>query len=406
LRNRALGIALDAGPPAAALPRLLAGPSHGGLPDLRPDELIDLAEESGLTGRGGAAFPVWRKLRAVAQAGRQPVVVANGVEGEPPSRKDKLLLGRDPHLVLDGVVLAAAAIGAREAFVTVDARARSELEAVQTALRERSRRRDRVRLRVVTVPTGFVAGEETALVAWLSGKPPRPTSTPPRPFERGVGGAPTLVQNVETLAHLALVARFGPTWFRALGTPDEPGTALATLSGAVRKPGVHEIPLGLPLADLVAAAGGATEPLSAFLVGGYFGTWLPAETALRLELLDAALRPHGASLGARAIVALPGSACGLRETARIVRYLADESAGQCGPCVNGLDAIAGALERLAEPGRARPDDRARLARWLDQVRGRGACRHPDGAVRLVESALRVFATEIERHARGRCAAGR
>src|SRR5207237_1224620 len=255
-----------------------------------------------------------------------------------------------------------------------------------------------------TVPEGFVRGEETALVSWLNGKPPKPTFTPPRPFERGVGGAPTLVQNVETLAHLALVARFGPGWFRALGTSEEPGTALVTLGGAVARRGIYEIPLGLPLRDLVARAGGESEPLSALLVGGYFGTWVPAGAALDAELLDSELRPLGASLGARAIVALPASVCGLRETARVARYLARESAGQCGPCVHGLAAIAGALERLAG-GKAKRDDLATLERWTSQVAGRGACRHPDGAARFVESGLRVFADEVERHLRGHCSGG-
>jgi NADH:ubiquinone oxidoreductase subunit F (NADH-binding) len=253
-----------------------------------------------------------------------------------------------------------------------------------------------VKLSLVTVPDGFVPGEETALVSWLNGKPPKPTFTPPRPFERGVGGAPTLVQNVETLANIALIGRFGPAWFRALGTPDEPGSALVTLGGAAVRRGIYEISLGQRLSDLIGRAGGLSEPVSAFLVGGYFGTWVPADAAFAAALADAELRVLGAFLGARALFALPASACGVHETALVARYLARESAGQCGPCVNGLAAIAGALER------GRPDDRARLDRWLGQVAGRGACRHPDGAVRLVESALRAFADEFELHARGRC----
>jgi len=144
------------------------------------------------------------------------------------------------------------------------------------------------------------------------------------------------------------------------------------------------------------------EPLTALLVGGYFGTWVAAEQALRLRLIDADLASAGASLGARAIFALPRSACGLVESAHVIRYLADESAGQCGPCVHGLDAIAGAFERLARGGRDAAGAPAQLKRWLGQVKGRGACRHPDGAARLVESALRVFGAEVELHARGRC----
>ena len=161
---------------------------------------------------------------------------------------------------------------------------------------------------------------------------------------------------------------------------------------------MHEVALGTRLAELVEHAGGPTEALQAFLVGGYFGTWVSAAQAGSLTLSAAGLRPAGASLGAGAIVVLPASACGVAETARVARYLAGESAGQCGPCVHGLDAIAGALEQLARGDRT--DVRPRLGRWLELVQGRGACRHPDGAARFVGSALDVFADEVQRHLRG------
>jgi NADH:ubiquinone oxidoreductase subunit F (NADH-binding) len=212
-------------------------------------------------------------------------------------------------------------------------------------------------------------------------------------------GRPTLVQNVETLAHLALIARYGTEWFRELGTDGEPGSALVTLSGAVSRPGVYEVGLGMPIRELIEWAGGTAEPVSAYLIGGYFGSWVAAADAERAALLDSQLTPLGASLGARTLFVLPARVCGIAETARLARYLASESAGQCGPCVHGLDAIAGGLEQLARSERA---DHSRLERWLEQVRGRGACRHPDGAVRLVASALDVFAREVELHAAGRC----
>ncbi len=407
-------------PAPEGLPRLLAGARgdgtavslsehlarHGELP-LRPrrgaaDELIELVEAAGLQGRGGAAFPTGRKLRAVAKTGRRAFVLANGAEGEPVSGKDQVLLSHVPHLVLDGAAVAAAAVGAREVTVVVGAGAAHALAAVRAAIAERQRRRlDRVSFQLVSAPDGFVTGEETALVNWLNGGPAKPTFTPPRPFQRGLRGAPTLVQNVETLAQLALIARFGADWFRSLGTPEEPGSALVTLGGAVRQPGVYEIPLGLPLGELLAWAGGPSAPIAAFLIGGYFGAWVAAK-AHSLALLESDLRTLGASLGARAIFALPESACGIVETARVMRYLAGESAGQCGPCVRGLDAIATALEQLAwgKADKRSPD--GRLERWLEQVNGRGACRHPDGAARLVASALRIFADERERHARGSC----
>lgn len=403
--------------PGADLPRLLAGLRRDGSPlgldahvavhgrQPSPAHLVDLVSASGLRGRGGGGFPAGRKLAAVASARRRPVVVANGAEGEPVSFKDKTLLRRVPHLVLDGVALAAGAVGAREAFLAVDASAREELDTIAYALDERRAHRvDKgVRLKLVPVPSGFVSGEETALVNLLNGGPGKPTFTPPRPFESGVRGAPTLVQNVETLAHMAMIARLGPEWFRALGTDDEPGSALFTVSGAVARSGVYEAALGTPVRALLAQAGGVRGRAGAVLVGGYFGSWVPAATAESLSLLDSELAGTGASLGAGAIVVLPEPACGLDQAARVARYLADESAGQCGPCLNGLDALAGALESLAA---GVGDTRAHALRWLQQVRGRGACRHPDGAVRFVESSLEVFADEVDLHLRGRCSGRR
>jgi NADH:ubiquinone oxidoreductase subunit F (NADH-binding) len=400
---------------ASSLPRLLAGArgpaavdldAHlrrfGPLPALGAPELIALVKASGLQGRGGAGFPTARKLRSVADAGRRPVVVANGVEGEPVSRKDKVLLGRAPHLVLDGAALAALALEAREAIIAIADGSGRAHETLELAIDERACRGERVSFRLEILPAGFVTGEETAVVNWLNGGPPKPTFTPPRPFERGVRGAPTLVQNVETFANLALVARFGPDWFREVGTEAEPGSALVTVTGAVARPGVYELPLGMPLRDVLDRAGGKSAALSALLVGGYFGGWVATRDALDLRLLEADLRPAGASLGVRAVVALPERACGVVESARIVRYLASESAGQCGPCLYGLDAVATALESLVsgEDRRGRRDDR--LPRWLEQVRGRGACKHPDGVSGLTRSALTVFADEVDRHARGTC----
>ncbi len=399
------------------LPRLLAGVAGGssspgldahlsryGAPPRLDETLIDVVRASGLRGRGGGGFPAGRKLEAVASQRGTPTVVVNAVEGEPPSGKDRVLVSHLPHLVLDGTLLAAEAVGAREAVVAVGGASQLELAALSKAIGERARRQldRRVRIRAVAAPATFVAGEETALVRFLDGGPARPTFTPPRPFERGIGGRPTLVQNAETVAHVALIARGGPDWFRELGTGDEPGSALVTLTGAVTARGVYEIALGTTFGDLLAQAGGATEPLQAVLVGGYFGSWVDASAVLPVPLLDSELSAHGASLGARAIVAFPAGACGVVETARVARYLAGESAGQCGPCVHGLDAIAGALARLARRERC---DLPRLARWVEQVRARGACRHPDGAARLVASALRVFADEVDLHLRGRCSGG-
>jgi len=362
--------------------------------------IIQAIEASGLRGRGGAAFPTGTKLRTVSRGGRSPVVVVNGSEGEPASGKDKLLLTRVPHLVIDGALQAAAAVGADEVIVGIDVHATKALDAMHAALVERSRVEPMLPVRIVPVPPRYVAGEESALVHLVNGGDAKPTATPPRVFEKGVAGRPTLVDNVETLAHLAQIVQWGPQWFRSSGTADEPGTMLLTVTGDVVRPGVFEVSIGTPFANVLGSLGGTRHEVSAALFGGYYGTWLSTDDARSAVLTNAHLRSKGASLGCGAIVMLPESSCGVRETARLLRWYASETAGQCGPCVHGLPALAGTFESVAD-GRARPDALAMLHRWAGQIEGRGGCRFPDGAVRLMRSALTVFADDITRHVQGR-----
>jgi len=368
-----------------------------------PDErLLRLAADSRLRGRGGAGFPVEAKMRAVLAARGRAVVVANGAAGDPLSEKDTFLLTRLPHLVLDGAQVAAAAVDARQVLLYVLARPQV-YGAVERALAERHRGRvDAVPVRLLPAPDRYVAGESSAAVHHLSGGPPLPVFQPPHTAARGVKGRPTLVQNVETLANLGLLARYGSDWFRGVGTADEPGSLVITVRGAVPRPVVVEVPVGASVEQALVGAGWLTEAAGGILVGGCFGRWLPAAAAPSVPLSHAGMAGVGGTLGAGVVVALPDRACGLRETARIARYLAGESSGQCGACVNGLPAIAGALTALAE-SRADGSTVQRLYRWCGMVAGRGACRHPDGVAGLVASALGVFAEDVGRHLAGGCA---
>ncbi|MBL7254054.1 NADH-ubiquinone oxidoreductase-F iron-sulfur binding region domain-containing protein [Paractinoplanes lichenicola] len=394
----------EAPPGSSVESRLLADPAgtrldvhltqHGRLPAADLTQVIGMARDAGLTGRGGAGFPLWRKLAAVAATNRPAVVIANGAEGEPASGKDKALLAYAPNLVLDGLQLVAA--GARSAVLYVPASAHPALARLLD--QRRSAGLDRVPVRLVAAPDAFVAGEESAVASAVAGQGAVPADKLVRITDAG-----TLVQNVETLAHLAMIARYGPGWFRAAGTYDEPGTFLATVSGAVASPGVVEAGYGVALGDLIAAAGGATAPLAAVLVGGYHGAWVPADP--RLPVSRAALTPYGGSPGAGVIMALPVGACGLVETARIAGYLAEQSAGQCGPCVNGLPRLASTLSDLAAR-RARPGLPAEVERLARLVTGRGACRHPDGTARLIHSAMRAFHADATAHLAGQCLAER
>ncbi|HYK29392.1 MAG TPA: NADH-ubiquinone oxidoreductase-F iron-sulfur binding region domain-containing protein [Streptosporangiaceae bacterium] len=405
--------------PRTQLPRLLpdsfgAGPlslrehlaKYGPLPAIggraRPaQEVLAEVELAGLTGRGGAAFPTARKLAAVATAGPHPVVVVNGTEGEPASAKDKVLLATAPHLVLDGAEIGARIVGAAEVVFVAHG---AVVGAVQEALSERvAAGLNQLHVTVVPAADGFVAGEARAVVNWAGMGRPVPTPSPPRLAKRGLAGRPTLVQNAETLAHLALIVRRGADWFRAVGTADEPGSTLVTIIGAVASPGVREVALGTPVAEVLALAGGLSQPLQALLLGGYFGTWVRWSEVGDLPFSAAGLAEVKAAPGAGLVAALPADCCGVTETARLARYLADESAGQCGPCVFGLDAIAAELAAIAS---GRDCRLTRLRRWLGQVAGRGACAHPDGAVRMIRSAIDVFGAELELHSSGWCSGSR
>lgn len=373
---------------------------YGAAPGLGPDDgrrLIEAVADAGLTGRGGAGFQTAVKLRAVARAARPGrVVVANAMESEPASLKDKALLRLAPHLVLDGLTLAAQAVGADEAHLCV-ARTSDRFEDTLRDLVEQRREYglDPVDIQVHTPPHHYVSSEASALANWLGGGEAKPTTTPPRTAERGVGGRPTLVDNVETLAHLALIARYGPAWFRSRGTAQAPGTTLVTLAGAVAVPGVYEVAFGTRLSDVL-GLGRPVPGTAAVLVGGYFGTWLPAGDIPGLEYSGPGLMTAGASPGAGVLAVLPATSCGLAETARILEYLAAQSARQCGPCRFGLPAAAEDFARLAF-GRCDRECWQRLNRHAGQLLGRGACKHPDGAARLATSALRAFVHDVRGH---------
>jgi NADH:ubiquinone oxidoreductase subunit F (NADH-binding) len=321
-------------------------------------------------------------------------VLVNGAEGEPLSGKDRVLMRSAPHLVLDGALAAAKAIAARSIVVAVGQDARA-VDALTTAVAERGVAKT---IAIAPVPEAYLAGEETALIRHLDGGPLKPTTTPPLPFERGLGRRPTLVQNPETLAHLALILRHGPQWFRAAGTLGHPGTALITLRGAVVRPGVQEIALGTPLLEVVEQAGGLTDDLRGILIGGYHGCWIPAAALDDVTLDDEGLAWYGASLAAGVIVLLGARACPVREVTQIMSWLEGQSAHQCGPCSNGLPAIANELDAIGS-GRDDGHGLARVERWAGLIVRRGACRLPDGAARFLRSALEVFAAEFEQHAR-------
>ncbi len=364
--------------------------------------LLRALDESGLRGQGGAWYPTGAKWKAVAASGGRPVVVVNGAESEPASAKDALLLGRLPHLVLDGAAVAASALHASRVVVYAPP---ERLTVVAAAVdRRRQWGVDRIDPELVAKPDGFIAGQESAVVNAVNGRAAIPGFTTVTPvWRRGVNSRPTLVQNAATLAQVALIARFGPTWFRQLGPPESPGSALLTVTASVTR--VVEVALGTRLGEVLRLVGDSGAGSPGVLLGGFGGTWLDAGTAEHLALADASVRSVGASLGAGVVAVLPARSCPLAETARVVRYLEGNSAGQCGPCVHGLAELAAEAEQLAFGPGPVLGSAERIRKLCGLIEGRGACRHPDGATTLARSALRAFPQEVLGHERyGPCRA--
>ncbi|EPQ78425.1 NADH-ubiquinone oxidoreductase-F iron-sulfur binding region domain-containing protein [Mycobacterium marinum] len=368
------------------------------------DKLLREIDASGLLGRGGAAFPLAVKMLAVRDNCRRAgpaggaVVIANGEEGEPASFKDRWLLRNRPHLVLDGLRLAAALVAATRAYVYVsDPESTRSVERALTQLDPDAF--GGVAVSVWAVPPGYVAGEETAAVRAINGGPVKPTDKPPRPFEYGVSGRPTLVSNVETLANLPYLHRHGASEYRALGTPSSPGTFLATITGAGRAPVLYELPYGLPFSELLALHAVAPTKIRGVLMGGYFagllnrgvlGTTLDHETMRRL----------GSGLGCGAISVITDD-CPVAVAASVLSYFDRENAGQCGSCFNGtaaMAAVGGALRDFA----ATSEDIDRLRCWSVVLRGRGACATLDAATNAAATLLSQFPDEVASHLEGAC----
>jgi NADH:ubiquinone oxidoreductase subunit F (NADH-binding) len=388
--------------PAVGAGELTGGQSlsvHLGSVGPRPrtdDQLLDEIDRLGLTGHGGGHFPVSRKWRSardgVRRTGLAATVVANAAESEPGSAKDLALLVQRAHLVLDGLVCAAEAVGARDLVVWAHGDNHPLHRILVQALHERRAGLDEPSIRLVSGPVGYVSGESSAIMRALAGGPALPQFSLGHAASGGANRRPTLVHNVETLARIGLVAR--------CGAERAPRTNLVTVLTAGRRTVVEA--QGLARLDDTLVAGGwpVGESPQAVLIGGYGGQWLPWSEAQDLRLHEPTLRSAGFSLGAGVLVPLPAASCGLAVTALIARFLADSSARQCGPCLFGLPALAGAVEALAA-GRASRADLRRLQRWTREVAGRGGCQHPDGAVRMIVSGLRAFDDDAAQHRRHR-----
>ena len=382
---------------------------------LTPEAVVKLVSASGLRGRGGAGYLTGAKWRACAGTdSRVRYVVANGFEADPGAQLDRLLMERDPHAILEGLALAAYSVGATHATLVVNAGYSTAASRLRSALAEAESlgylgsnamgTGTELSIDIHALRGSFVAGEETVLLRALEDRRAQPDQRPPHPTEKGLWGKPTVVNNVETLAAVPWIVANGAAAYGAIGHHEAPGTMLIQVSGAVRTPGVVEVPMGTPLREVIEAAGGATGSLKAVMVGGPCGGFLPPsglDTPLGFDELAAA----GAILGSGTVLVADGSTCIVDLATLMTRYLNDESCGKTIPCRIGT-------RRLAElgagfcSGRCRPSDATLLADLSTDIVDAALCGLEASAVNPLRSGMRYFAQEFEDHiVRGSCPAG-
>jgi NADH-quinone oxidoreductase subunit F len=393
----------------------------GALGSLTPERLIAVVLDSGLLGRGGAGFPAGRKWEAVRAAPAETkYVVCNADEGEPGTFKDRPVLELGPELLIAGMALAGYAAGASVGIIYLRYEYPRALDALRAAI-ERAETRGALgddvagsgfafRVYVRRGAGAYVCGEETSLLNSLEGKRPWPRDRPPFPTTHGLFGAPTLVNNVETLAAVPAIVERGAEWFRSLGHGEAAGTKLYSVSGRVRRPGVFELPLGVTARELVLerAGGVAERTLKAFTLGGVSGGLLPA-AALDLPLDYDSPPREGAFLGSGGVVVLHDGDCVVRFARDCMRFFESESCGKCYPCRIGtvrlrelLDQAVGVTERSLSGEQAA----ARYREIAEALRMGSACGLGPSAALLVSSLSRHFRDEVEEHVlRGRCPAG-
>jgi NADH:ubiquinone oxidoreductase subunit F (NADH-binding) len=393
-----------------------------------PAATIDVMQRSGLRGRGGAGFPTGRKWASVAGAGRGAgtrYLVCNAAEGEPATFKDRALMRANPYQLVEGMIIAAFAVGAAEAFICLKASFEREIAAVTRAVEEFQRAGicEDCQVTVVSGPEEYLFGEEKAMLEVIEGKPPLPRllapyehglfATGPQEGWEAVGGRParpgweasnpTLVNNAETLSNVPHILARGPDWFRSMGTSESPGTIVCTMVGDVVAPDVGELEMGTPLGDAIDAVGsgmGAGRRMKA----AFSGVANPVLTAdaLGVGLSYEAMQRAGSGLGAAGFFVLDDTACMVNAALLISRFLYVESCGQCPPCKLGSEDITGRLERI-EAGIGDELDIEQMQGWLVRVTDGARCYLATQEQRVVASVLERFPEEIVAHIEGeRC----
>lgn len=385
---------------------------HGGL-GLKnalshPEEIINTLQAADLRGMGGAGFPTYRKWQAVAdQISEEKYILCNGNEDEPGTFKDRRLLKETPHQIIEGALIAAIAIKANHVYLYINPHQKEAVIAMTTAVEQwlnhplfkeiEAYLKTPIELKVVHSSGRYIGGEETAIISTVEGGFPFPRQKPPYPFESGVYGKPTLINNVETFATTTHILKNGAKWYNDLGIGNASGTKLYSLSGDVLKPGLYELPMGTTLRELVFTHGGgmlSSSPFKAVFTGG------PSNTLLTDEDLDVhmdfdSLKAKGSSLGTGAMIVISEGTSIVRKVAEYVDFFAAGSCGQCTSCKTGTYQLSRLLRRIDTGSGLQTDLRA-LESLCSLLPGSGRCALIDGAATVVSSSLQQFKEEYQK----------
>jgi NADH-quinone oxidoreductase subunit F len=378
--------------------------------ELSPQQVIEAITASGLRGRGGGGFPTGRKWAlGHAQADTVKYVICNGDEGDPGAFMDRAVLESDPHRVLEGLAIAAYAIGASQGYFYIRAEYPMALRHVRTAIQQAQERGllGELHFEVREGAGAFVCGEETALIQSLEGERGMPKLRPPYPVERGFRGRPTIINNVETLACVPWIIRHGAQAFAACGTPTSPGTKVFALAGKIKRGGLIEVPMGITIREVVEVIGGGIKngrQFKAVQLGGPSGGCIPerlADTPIDYD----ALPKTGAIMGSGGLIVLDDRDCMVDIARFFLRFTQAESCGKCTFCRVGTKRMLEILDRLSEGG-GRTGDIENLEMLTDYVSRGSLCGLGQTAPNPVATTLKYFREEYEAHLRGRCPAGR
>ncbi|MEO8369710.1 MAG: NADH-quinone oxidoreductase subunit NuoF [Candidatus Solibacter sp.] len=386
--------------------------------EMSPQEVIDQVKGSGLRGRGGAGYPTGLKWSTVAKTGdQQKYVICNADEGDPGAFMDRAVLESDPHRVLEGMAIAAYAVGAQKGFIYVRAEYPLAVKHLKTAIKQAERlgllgnsicgTRFNFHIDIRLGAGAFVCGEETALIASIEGKRGTPRPRPPFPAESGLWECPTLINNVETFANIAPIVRHGAVWFAAIGTEKSKGTKVFALAGRVENTGLIEVPMGITLREIIHDIGGGIpdgKKYKAVQTGGPSGGCIPAEH-LDSPVDYESLARIGSIMGSGGMIVMDETSCMVDVAKYFMEFCMSESCGKCIPCRAGTQQMHGILEKITS-GEAAAADVALLMELCELVRNTALCGLGQSAPNPVVTTLRYFREEYDAHVSGAgCLAG-